>query len=147
MTMRICSRLFPLVGFAALLYAPTLCGAQDAGATPQAAGQTQMPVAPTIKKEARLVLVDTVVTDKKGNYVRDLSQNDFKLYEDNKEQAITSFSSGSGAAAPQGPNQQKHYLVLFFDNSSMALPDQLQARAAATKFNDANAAPDHMMAV
>src|SRR5215469_1355816 len=142
------SKLFRLLAAAAFFAGPALCQAQDtapAQAAPQATGQEPMPVAPTIKKEARLVLVDTVVTDKKGNYIRDLTQNDFKVYEDNKEQPITSFSAGSGPAAPQ--NQQKHYLVLFFDNSSMALPDQLQARAAATKFIDANAAPDHLMAV
>jgi VWFA-related protein len=102
-------------------------------------------VGPTIKKESRLVLVDTVVTDKKGKYVHDLTQGDFKVFEDNKEQPIASFSSGANSADPKNP--QKHYLVLFFDNSSMALPDQISARAAATKFIDANAAPDHLMAV
>src|SRR5262249_32621874 len=74
-----------------------------------------------------------------------LTQGDFKVYEDNKEQAISSFSSGVNPSGQQ--NAQKHYLVLFFDNSSMALPDQISARAAATKFIDANAAPDHLMAV
>ena len=38
-----------------------------------------------IKKESKLVLVDAVVADKKGNYIRDLTQNDFKVFEDNKE--------------------------------------------------------------
>src|SRR5438477_4945157 len=113
-------------------------------AEPQAQQQT-MQVASTIKKESRLVLVDTVVTDKKGNYIHDLSRGDFKVYEDNKEQPITTFSSGANSSGPQ--NSQKHYLVLFFDNSSMALPDQISARAAATKFIDSNAAPDHLMAV
>src|SRR6266481_849115 len=112
---------------------------------PAADSQQPMQVAPTIKKESRLVLVDTVVTDKKGNYIHDLSQGDFKVYEDNKEQTITSFSNGANSSGPQ--NSQKHYLVLFFDNSSMALPDQISARAAATKFIDSNTAPDHLMAV
>ncbi len=47
-----------------------------------------------IRRESKLVLIDAVVTDKKGNYVRDLTQNDFKVYEDNKEQPVTSFSAG-----------------------------------------------------
>src|SRR6266568_2383958 len=122
--------------------------AQDSSpspAAPAADSQQPMQVAPTIKKESRLVLVDTVVTDKKGNYIHDLSQGDFKVYEDNKEQTITSFSNGANSSGPQ--NSQKHYLVLFFDNSSMALPDQISARAAATKFIDSNVAPDHLMAV
>src|SRR5207249_12167900 len=99
----------------------------------------------TIKKETKLVLVDAVVIDKKGNYVRDLTQNEFKVYEDNKEQAVSSFSSG--AEATTQPNGQRHYLILFFDNSTMAAPDQIQARGAAQKFIEANAGPDRLMAV
>src|SRR5271155_442519 len=43
-----------------------------------------------IRTETRLVLVDSVVTDKKGEYVRDLTQKDFKVWEDGKEQTLTS---------------------------------------------------------
>src|ERR1700742_900701 len=51
-----------------------------------------------IRKESKLVLVDAVVTDKKGNYLRDLSQKDFKVFEDNKEQTISTFSTGADPA-------------------------------------------------
>ncbi|HEY8716830.1 MAG TPA: VWA domain-containing protein, partial [Candidatus Acidoferrum sp.] len=98
-----------------------------------------------IRKESKLVLVDAVVTDKKGNYLRDLTQNEFKVYEDNKEQAISSFSSGSDPS--NQANGQKRYLVLFFDNSTMQTPDQIQARNAANQFIAANAGEDRMMAV
>ena len=111
---------------------------------PQAAAPAE-PSGVVIKKETKLVLVDAVVTDKKGNYVRDLTQNAFKVYEDNKEQPISSFSSGAEAVTQ--PNGQRHYLILFFDNSTMAAPDQIQARGAAQKFIEANAGPDHLMAV
>src|SRR5260370_6162283 len=141
-------RLTLLMVFAASLI--TLpCFAQDAPppvpAPPAATEQQPLQVGPTITKEARLVLVDTVVTDKKGKYPHDLTKNDFRVFEDNKEQTVVSFSTGADAAPPKNP--QKHYLVLFFDNSSMALPDQISARAAATKFIESNAAPDHLMAV
>ncbi len=99
-----------------------------------------------IKSESKLVIVDAVVTDKKGNYVHDLKQGDFKVYEDNKEQQVSQFSSGVDAAA-QANTSIRRYMVLFFDNSSMALPDQIQARAAAGKFIDANAGPDRQMAI
>jgi VWFA-related protein len=98
-----------------------------------------------IKKESKLVLVDSVVTDKKGNYVRDLTQNDFKVFEDNKEQAVSSFSTGADVATQA--NGQRRYLILFFDNSTMAAPDQIQARSAAAKFIAANSGPDRLMAV
>jgi hypothetical protein len=43
---------------------------------------------------------------------------------------------------------QKHYLVLFFDNSHMPdVASQMRARDAAVKFIDANAGPNRMMAV
>src|SRR6202162_1025886 len=100
---------------------------------------------PTIKSETRAVRVDVVVTDKKGNYVHDLKAADFKVYEDNKQQPIVNFSFGVNPSAPA--SAQRRYLVLFFDNSTMAFSDQPQARAAAAKFIDQNAGPDRVMAV
>src|SRR5438105_3355784 len=117
---------------------------QPAPPSPQAPAPAE-PSGVTITKETKLVLVDAVVADKKGNYVRDLTQNDFKVFEDNQEQPISSFSSGAEAVTQ--PNGQRHYLILFFDNSTMAAPDQIQARGAAQKFIEANAGPDHLMAV
>ncbi|MGA7922143.1 MAG: VWA domain-containing protein [Candidatus Acidiferrales bacterium] len=120
----------------------TLNATPTTPATPQ---QAQTPPGPSIKAETREVRVDVVVTDKKGNYIQDLTTKDFKLYEDNKEQPINSFSFG---ADPKGPVEaQRHYIVLFFDNSSMDLSDQPRARAAAGKFIDAYAGPDRVMSV
>src|SRR6266568_1740863 len=132
--------------------APLPARAQQASAqTPQPAQQQspQAPAAtgPAIKSESRLVLVDVVVTDKKGNYVRDLEQKQFRVWEDNKEQTISAFSSAAEANS-SGPNSaQKRYMVLFFDNSTMDLPDQARARDAAAQFIDANAGPDRLMAI
>ncbi len=100
---------------------------------------------PTITKETGLVIVDTVVTDKQGNYIRDLTQKDFRVFEDGKEQTVKSFSSESNATAPTvNPNR---YLVLFFDNSTMKQGDQATARAAALKFIASNAGPNRYMAI
>jgi VWFA-related protein len=109
-------------------------------------GQSPVPVNTVIRTESRLVLVDAVVSDKKGHYVTDLRKEDFKVYEDNKEQAITSFSFGSDPTTQSAANQ-RHYLILFFDTSSMEMGDQMQARNAATKFIDSNANPEALMAV
>jgi VWFA-related protein len=103
------------------------------------------PTLPTLKVESRVVLVDTVVTDKQGNYVRDLTMKDFKVWEDNKEQVITSFSFEDDAASPT--RAQKQYLVLFFDNSTMDAGDQGRARKAAAQFIDANVGPNRLIAV
>ncbi len=122
------------------LNAPT----QEA-AKPATSAEQAVPTNTVISTESRVVLVDAVVTDKKGHYINELTQSDFKVYEDNKEQVVTSFTSGSDASAQTAG--QKHYLILFFDNSSMEMADQMQARNAAAKFIESNAGPDRMMAV
>jgi VWFA-related protein len=98
-----------------------------------------------IHVQTREVLVDSVVTDKKGGYIRDLAQKEFKVWEDGKEQAITSFSFEENTGAPS--NAKPRYMVLFFDNSTMEMGDQAQARMAAVKFIDANAGPDRLIAI
>jgi VWFA-related protein len=125
--------------------APLWAQEQPAPPPPPPAAPADQQSTAVIKRETKLVLVDAVVTDKKGNYIHDLTRNDFKVFEDNKEQAVSTFSSG--AEATTQPNGQRHYLILFFDNSTMAAPDQIQARGAAQKFIDANAGPDRLMAV
>jgi VWFA-related protein len=123
-----------------LALAAHLAQAQDQPtATAASTGDT------TIHKETRLVLVDTVVTDKKGTYVRDLTAKDFKVWEDNKEQPIKNFSFEEDTASPD--KAQKRYLVLFFDNSTMDTGDQVRARQAAANFIDANAGPNRLIAV
>ena len=119
---------------------PTTAHAQQAQAPPAADSST-----PVFKAETRLVLVDTIVTDKKGNYISDLTAKDFKVWEDNKEQPIKSFSVESGSSAPS--ESHRHYLVLLFDNSTMSFGDQARARDAAAKFVEANAGPDRYMAI
>src|SRR5947207_8156887 len=96
-----------------------------------------------IKTETRLVLVDVIVT-KKGQYVEDLQLKDFKVWEDNKEQQLKTFSFG---ADPNSPAGQKRYIVLFFDNSTTAFGEQAQARQAAERFIESNAGPDRLIAV
>src|SRR5215469_18819506 len=95
---------------AALSAWPSARAQEPAKPEPPAQQQEQpLATAPTIHVESRTVLVDAVVTDKKGNYLHDLQQKDFRVFEDNKEQPITSFSFGSDPAAPAG--SQKRYVV------------------------------------
>ena len=112
---------------------------------PPATNEQPASQATVFKAQTKLVLVDSIVTDKKGNYIRDLQQKNFRIWEDNKEQEVKSFSYESGNASPNNP--MKRYLVLFFDNSSMEFGDQAAARQAATKFIDDNAGPNRQMAI
>ena len=110
----------------------------------QQAAAASEPDIDVIRTETRLVLVDTVVTDKKGNYIRDLAQKDFKVWEDGKEQSVSSFSYEENATSTK---TQPRYIVLFFDNSTMDFGDQAKARDAAAKFIDANVGPDRLIAI
>jgi len=118
--------------------------------TPGSLLAQQNPQAPvdsgtTIRTETKVVLVDAIVTDKKGGYLRDLTVKDFKVWEDNKEQAITSFSFEADPASPS--NSQPRYIVLFFDNSTMDVGSQARAREAAGKFIESNAGPNRLMSI
>jgi VWFA-related protein len=99
----------------------------------------QAPV-PTLGVTSRLVLVDVVVTDKNGNPVTDLKQEDFAVYEDKTPQRIVSFEPPFLHTLPEGsevisfnPDEPKSFgqspvtiLVLdelntHFDDSSFAV--------------------------
>src|SRR5262249_51560630 len=83
----------------------------------------------TLHVNSTEVLVDAVVTDKKGNIPRDLTAQNFKILEDGREQKITSFSfSGSGE---QG-RRAKRFMALVFDDD---LPG---SREAARRFVEEN---------
>jgi VWFA-related protein len=95
-----------------------------------------------IQTETRVVLVDAIVTAKNGKYVHDLTAKDFRVWQDNKEQVISSFALESSAAA-----SQPRSMVLFFDETSMELRDQIPARQAASSLIDARTGPNRRMAV
>lgn len=135
---------FILAGLAFLAPAPLRTPAAQS-ATP-ASPQKPETVPEVIKRQTNLVLVDAVVTDKKGNYVRDLEQKDFKVYEDGKEQPITGFSRAADLNGPNRPHA-KQYVVMFFDASSMDLGDQASARKQAEKFLDKMTGGDRLIAI
>jgi len=101
--------------------------------------------AQTIRTDSRLVLVDSTVADRKGEHIRDLTKKDFKVWEDGKEQEISTFSFEADPAAPA--DGQKHHLILFFDNATLRPDDQLHAREAAGAFIDANAGPNNLISI
>jgi VWFA-related protein len=139
-------KVFALTGFA-LLGVCGLSRAQQAQPQPNPAQPNQSPVdgGLLIQTETKQVLVDAIVTDKKGNYVTDLKAKDFHVQEDGKDQPIKSFSFEADPA--NNGAGKTHYLVLMFDNSSMNTGDQSVARQAAAKFIETNAGPDRMMEI
>src|ERR1700722_16117903 len=89
-----------LLTFAIILFAIWSAGAQGASAPQQsnpAGYQTS-----TITVNARIVVLDVVVLDKKGNLVwrNDLKPENFKIYEDGPLQTIRSFEAPSQHQMP-----------------------------------------------
>ena len=79
-----------------LLLSPSLGLAQIATPAPDT----------TIRITSRIVYVDVVVHDSSGHLVRGLTQNDFKVFEDNKPQQIDYFTAHTydiGAAHAAAP--------------------------------------------
>jgi VWFA-related protein len=115
-----------------------------------AAGQTRPPF--ILKSERNLVLVPVVVRDAKGNLVDNLTQQDFRIFDNGKPQPITDFSvlrTGSpgttpSPAAPGQPTPQPatsarrptsaHFIAFYFDDLHMTADSTTPVRAAAEKF-------------
>src|SRR5208337_5130882 len=78
---------------AAIMAVPAILPAQETTA--------EIPSA-TIRASTRLVLVDVVVTDKKGQPITGLKAEDFTVEENGKKQKIATFSPpGADQKAPQ----------------------------------------------
>jgi VWFA-related protein len=104
---------------------------------------------PTIRVTTRLVQVNVVVHDKKGEPVADLKKEDFSIFDKGKEQKVAVFSMDSIDAAPKPwpalpPNlfsnrQQRadaptSVTVILFDGLNTKFQDQAYARKQVIKF-------------
>jgi len=67
-----------------ILLALTLCAQSPAPAT--------QPLPPSIKVQVNEVIVPVTVTDEKGKFVTDLDKEDFRIYDEGKEQQIRFFT-------------------------------------------------------
>jgi len=67
----------------------------------QAPAPNASPTSPTIKVETRVVLLDVVVTDNKGEAVSGLIDKDFQILEEGKPQSISSFEEHKTAQPVQ----------------------------------------------
>lgn len=83
----------------------------------------------TFRSETELVTFGVTVTDRRGNFITDLEQDDFEILEDEKSQGLKYFTRGTELDA--GP--EMHVGLLFDTSGSMGQDIQL-ARSAAIKF-------------
>jgi len=92
-----------------------------AGAAPRA----QMP---TFKSGIDLVSFTVTVFDKRGNFVTDLKEGDFEVFEDGRKQSLRYFVPGGDAALPP------LHLGVLFDISGSMEEDLTLSRGASIKF-------------
>src|SRR6476646_839719 len=83
------SRISRLVGLFVFVALTAVALAQSQQPPPSQAPAQQTP---TFKAQVEFVEVDALVTDQQGNFVRDLTKNDFQVFEDGKRQTISTFS-------------------------------------------------------
>jgi VWFA-related protein len=83
-----------------------LFGQQSRQGRPAQPPKAPSPQSPTFRAGATYVEADVVVTDREGQFVRDLTQDDFQVTEDGTAQPVTLFSLIDipvGPPAPAGP--------------------------------------------
>jgi VWFA-related protein len=130
---------------------------------------------PTFTTRSSLVIVDVSVRDKAGKVIEGLKQSDFAVLEDGKQQKISVFEYQNLSSEPEPPAtlslsdqlalpeaakttitthspgeiqyHGKRLLVLYFDFSSMGIPEQLLAQTAAEEFLDKQITKDDLVAV
>ncbi len=145
-----------------LLAGATLrAGQAPAGQAPATPSSSQTP---TFKVQVDFVEVDAIVTDARGNYVRDLTKEDFQLFEDGKPQPITNFASidvpierGERplfAKAPVEPDVQNNerpfsgrVYVMVLDSAHTLPQNTNLVRRAAKRFIDEKLGSNDLMAV
>jgi VWFA-related protein len=125
----------------------------------------------TFKSTSDLVLVNVIARDRKDNVVRDLKSTDFTIFEDGKEQRVSSFdaqdvsaTTGGGpeqittagtpihanvltSDAPPSDLRDRRVIALFFDFGSMQPDESQRAIDAARTFVEKQMTPADVVAI
>jgi VWFA-related protein len=136
------------------------------GAAQQANDQslTENQSIPRVKVTSSLVVVRVVVRDAQGKPVQGLQREDFKLFDQGKEQPITQFQAGSyvepntlareaPVASPEvqpsspSPGAPSRFLALYFDDLNTTGVELSYARDAAARYVSENLQPNDRVAV
>jgi VWFA-related protein len=92
-----------------------------------------------LRVESNLVVVRVVVRDAQGHPVESLRKEDFRLFDNGKEQDITQFGAETPLAVPErrggpAPSSPEHFLAFYFDDLNMPFDDLVRARNAADRY-------------
>ena len=149
--------------------APSTPPAQDSASTAsqQQTDQTPPPGAPTFRTDINFVRVDIIVSDKQGNPVSDLKQQDFEISEDGKPQTIQTFKlvnvqDASTRSAPLEPQREIRSVVdeqmeaakedvrlfaIFLDDYHVRRENSIRAREPIARFAETKLLPNDMAGI
>jgi VWFA-related protein len=122
---------------------------------------------PTFTSAADVILVDAVVTDKRGRIVSGLTAGDFAVREDDEPQAITSFEAVDSAPAPaaearpavpaaavrssandrEAADSCRRVFLVVLDDAGLGLDSAAAARRAAKQFLSDSTRPGDLVSV
>ena len=144
---------------AAALAAPLALGVSAQNAPAQQPGPSPAPAAPAspdqtpiFRADINFVRVDVIVTDRQGNPVHDLKQEDFEVTEDGKAQSIQTFKlinvtedTGVGADPPrevrnaieeqmEAARDDVRLFAIFLDDYHVRLENSMRARESIARF-------------
>src|SRR5277367_460629 len=149
------------------LSAPQSPQSQEPASSPKAqssepASEVDTQASVPFQSHVNLVPVRVVVHDSNGKVVTGLTKEDFRLFQDRRQQTISHFSVETPASAAQqvvrggasdgSPDQPvastsgnlampSRFVALLFDDVHLNLEDLMQARLAALRFLDASVEP------
>jgi VWFA-related protein len=124
----------------------------------QVGSRAWTPPAGTIRVESNVVEVGVVVRDKQGKPVPGLKRDDFKIFDEGKEQPISQFAeerapgkqtiaSGTPQPVAETTSQQTNFVAMLFDDIDLPPPDFNNARAAAVKLIQQGLQPNDRVAI
>jgi VWFA-related protein len=139
-----------------------------AGAQPPADPQSSQapPATPTFRTDINFVRVDVIVSDRQGNPVADLKQQDFELTEDGKPQAIQTFrlinvtnnATAVGAQAPreirtlideqaEAAKEDTRIFAIFLDDYHVRKENSIRGREPIARFIENQLQPTDMVGI
>jgi hypothetical protein len=111
----------------------------------------------TFRVDVELTTVEVMVRDKKGNPVKNLTKDDFQLFEDGKRQDIVTFVEISDDQDKEIPTSladiddstaiRGKIVLIFFDDSHLTSTQVQVARQSAEKYMKAHMRPFDLFAV
>ena len=163
----IARRLLLAVSVAGLALVAVLPAQEQTPAQPKAAAPQDPPAAaagqPVFRAGINFVRVDVIVTDKQGNPVSDLKQEDFDVLEDNKPQKVETFrlvkiDMTSPAYTPRAirtredeevaaADESSRIFVFFLDDYHVRQGTSLAVRRPLIEFIENQVAPNDLISV